>query len=127
MTTTRAANPKPLDRNVVDKTGLTGNYDVALKWTPDERRSADDAGPSIFTALEEQLGPERPLSWNDFSGDLIVASHFSHVVGVYNLEGVVRLGFLYRLETMDWHQSATISAQSITRARRLQWVTRILL
>jgi DUF1365 family protein len=58
---------------------------------------------------------------------VVVASHFSHVVGVYNLEGVVRLGFLYRLETMDWHQSATISAQSITRAQRLQWVARILL
>jgi len=45
-----------LGRTVIDKTGLTGKYDIALKWTPDEQQSADDAGPSLFTALEEQLG-----------------------------------------------------------------------
>jgi uncharacterized protein (TIGR03435 family) len=49
-------------RQVVDKTGLTGKYDFTLTWTPDEMgapsgASADaDSGPSIFTALEEQLG-----------------------------------------------------------------------
>lgn len=64
--------------------------------------------------------PGHPLSWNDFSRDLIVASHFSRVVGIFNLEGAVRLGFLSRLETMDWRQSATISAHSLVLARRLQ-------
>jgi len=43
-------------REVVDKTGLTGNYDITLKWTPDEQQGAPDAGPTLFTALEEQLG-----------------------------------------------------------------------
>ncbi len=43
-------------RTVIDKTGLAGNYDIDLKWTPDDQQSADDAGPSLFTALEEQLG-----------------------------------------------------------------------
>jgi uncharacterized protein (TIGR03435 family) len=27
-----------------------------LKWTPEQQRTADDSGPSVFTALEEQLG-----------------------------------------------------------------------
>ncbi len=50
-----------LGRVIVDKTGIEGRYDVALKWTPDEGQpSADngsgDAGPSIFTAIQEQLG-----------------------------------------------------------------------
>ena len=71
--------------------------------------------------------PGRPLSWNDFSRDLIVASHFSHVVGVYNLEGAVRLGFLSRLKTMDWRQTVTISAQSLMRAQRLQRIALIVL
>jgi len=48
--------PDATGRLVVDETGLTGNYDITLKWTPDDQRGADDAGPSIFTALEEQLG-----------------------------------------------------------------------
>jgi uncharacterized protein (TIGR03435 family) len=41
-------------RMVNDKTGLTGKYSFTLNWTPDA--SGDDSGPSIFTALEEQLG-----------------------------------------------------------------------
>ncbi len=61
-----------LGRTVVDKTGLTGDFDYKLDWTPDEMASAmtkggnpapgdnaaspDAAGPSLFTALEEQLG-----------------------------------------------------------------------
>jgi uncharacterized protein (TIGR03435 family) len=47
-------------RIIVDKTGLAGKkFDFELTWTADDGRAADnaaDAGPSIFTALEEQLG-----------------------------------------------------------------------
>ena len=60
--------------HVVDKTGLTGKYDFTLKWTPNEGETplfkgppggpagaaappADDSnGPSLFTAIQEQLG-----------------------------------------------------------------------
>jgi len=46
------------DRPVVDRTALTGVYDFQLRWTPDTA-CADGAGtdgPSIFTAVQEQLG-----------------------------------------------------------------------
>jgi len=42
-------------RKVIDRTGLTGKYDLKLKWTP-EGDPADAGGPSIFTAIQEQLG-----------------------------------------------------------------------
>lgn len=45
-----------LSRAVVDNTGLTGKYDIDLKWTPDDQQGTADAGPTFFTALEEQLG-----------------------------------------------------------------------
>jgi uncharacterized protein (TIGR03435 family) len=63
-----------LSRIVVDDTGLAGIYDFTLMWAPDERLSqmfknagaenegAGDAlpsgasGPSVFTAIQEQLG-----------------------------------------------------------------------
>ena len=47
-------------REVLDRTGITGRYDLTLKWTPDDATSAApitaNAAPSIFTALQEQLG-----------------------------------------------------------------------
>jgi uncharacterized protein (TIGR03435 family) len=50
-----------LGRIVQDKTGLTGKYDIELRWTtddaaPDSRSASDSPGPSIFTAMQEQLG-----------------------------------------------------------------------
>ena len=47
-----------LGRTTVDQTGLTGKYDFKLDWTPDNTPVTDsvDFGPSIFTAVEEQLG-----------------------------------------------------------------------
>jgi uncharacterized protein (TIGR03435 family) len=42
---------------VIDKTGLgEKKFDMALKWTPDEQRGTEEAGPSVFAAIEEQLG-----------------------------------------------------------------------
>jgi uncharacterized protein (TIGR03435 family) len=52
-------------RVVADKTGLTGEYDFTLTWTPEQSAPQTDAssgtsedvsGPSIFTAIQEQLG-----------------------------------------------------------------------
>jgi len=42
-------------RPVLDKTGLTGRYDFELQWAPDPP-SPDATAPSIFTAVQEQLG-----------------------------------------------------------------------
>lgn len=52
-------------RSVVDETGLAGYYDYELRWTPDEPPEPrpgespliiDPNGPSLSTALQEQLG-----------------------------------------------------------------------
>jgi uncharacterized protein (TIGR03435 family) len=44
-------------RKVIDKTGLAGRrFDFELKWSPDGQSDAANTGPSIFSALEEQLG-----------------------------------------------------------------------
>ena len=58
-----------LGRTVLDKTGLAGDFDFELTWTSDMPGPlgpkeggvdgpppADPAGPSIFTAIQEQLG-----------------------------------------------------------------------
>jgi uncharacterized protein (TIGR03435 family) len=58
-----------LGRPVIDKTGITGFYDIKLQWTPELGQGQvapggsepappppDISGPSIFTAIQEQLG-----------------------------------------------------------------------
>ncbi len=53
-----------LRQTVLDQTGLTGAYDINLVWTPENLRPTTDAaepagtpsGPSIFTAIQQQLG-----------------------------------------------------------------------
>ena len=49
-----------LQRRIVDKTGLQGNYDIELTYVDErfQRQGAADAstGPALFTALQEQLG-----------------------------------------------------------------------
>jgi uncharacterized protein (TIGR03435 family) len=76
---------------VIDKTGATGKFDVDLKWAPDETevgpmRQPDgsqpgggnspppvNAGPSLLTALEEQLGLK--LEAHKEPGDAVVIDH----------------------------------------------------
>jgi uncharacterized protein (TIGR03435 family) len=60
--------PQFVDRQVIDRTGLTGLYDFTLKWTPEgigttllgrpptPQTPSDPDAPSIFTAVQEQLG-----------------------------------------------------------------------
>ena len=59
--------PELSNRLVQDKTGLAGDYDWTLKWTPAPMNSPsspdgaappaeDPSTPSLFTALQEQLG-----------------------------------------------------------------------
>ena len=56
---------RQLGRSIIDRTGLAGNYDFTLRWSPDNgatTSSNDSAGtqadalPSIFSAVQEQLG-----------------------------------------------------------------------
>jgi uncharacterized protein (TIGR03435 family) len=77
-----------MDRPVVDQTGLTDRYDFQLKWTPDDSQFAqfkttgvtvppptDDAKapPSLYTAIQEQLGLKMgPAKVPD---DVIVIDH----------------------------------------------------
>jgi uncharacterized protein (TIGR03435 family) len=49
------------DRPVFDRSGITGKYDLTLRWTPDEMQAegghqGNDSLPGLYTAIQEQLG-----------------------------------------------------------------------
>jgi hypothetical protein len=73
---------------------------------------------AVGTTLDDKAAGLAALSWEEFSRDLIVAAHFSHVVGVYSLEGCIRHGFLPRMIALDWGQTVTISAEQIEAAQK---------
>jgi uncharacterized protein (TIGR03435 family) len=51
------SNHNGVDRIVVDRTGLTGNYDYKLTWGAGLAAAPNDSDAvTIFTALQEQLG-----------------------------------------------------------------------
>lgn len=63
-----------LSRNVIDRTGLNGEYDFNLHWVPDDADpNSVPEGLSIFTAVQEQLGLK--LESNKAPVDAIVIDH----------------------------------------------------
>ena len=69
---------------VNDATGLNGRYNFALKWQPEEERTSEGnqsvpsladaaSGPSVFTALQEQLGLK--MVSRKGHADIIIVDH----------------------------------------------------
>jgi len=59
---------------VVDRTGLTGTFDIDLRWTPEEDRGF---GSDIFAAIQEQRGLE--LEPGRASVEMLVIGHAKRV------------------------------------------------
>jgi hypothetical protein len=123
----RKAQSSLLDR-LLGTVDVRGDQEVLMLYT--------SFAPSAGAAIIWRFGPDAqaisigvtdgdpganpaPLNWDEFARDLIVAGHFSHLVGVYSLEGCVNRGFLPRLKSMDWSQSVVIPADALRRANRL--------
>jgi uncharacterized protein (TIGR03435 family) len=80
-----------VQRTVLDRTGIAGAFDFELTWTPDQmpQRSAGDPskgksaridpnGPSLFTALQEQLGLKLESAKTKGPVDVFVIDHVEH-------------------------------------------------
>lgn len=46
----------PLDRPVIDRTGLAGRFDIHLEYASADAAVGDTSSPSVFTAVQDQLG-----------------------------------------------------------------------
>jgi hypothetical protein len=98
-------------------TSFHQSLDSALIWVYGPDAQAIAVGSTTGPTSDPHFAR---LNWEEFSRDLMVANHFSHVIGVYNLEGCVHQGFLARLKNVNWNESVTISAESVRRARQLR-------
>jgi hypothetical protein len=99
---------------------VRGNVEVVMLYT--------SFNPSIGSAMIWKFGPESQaitvgvtggkhgLDWTQFSRDLIVAGHFTKLVGVFNLEGCMQQGFLRQLMKMNWGQIVVIPSAAARKA-----------
>ena len=94
--------------------------DAALVWGYGRDAHTIAVGSTASAGGAELDARFGPLNRDEFSRDLIVASHFSHEVGVYSLEGCVRQGFLPRLKTLDWTRPITLSSATVEKVRRFR-------
>lgn len=56
LTAMRSGGAPAVDRPVLNKTGLVGEYDFTLEFTPGAGADSGDSVPGLFTAIQEQLG-----------------------------------------------------------------------
>lgn len=130
MAQERAAHTTLLER-IFGLVDVRGDREVLMLYTSFSRQTGAaliwEYGPVAQTvavgstatsgdAATDAKNP--PLNWEEFSRDLIVAHHFSSLVGVYSLEGCVRQGFIPKLKTMDWTQPVVIPAASLKAAAK---------
>src|SRR5262249_51797121 len=69
----------------------------------------------------------QPLSWEEFSRDLLLADWLTHDVHVFSLEGCVRQGYLERLKDFDWSALVAIPTAEAARIDRVRALTRAFL
>jgi hypothetical protein len=98
-------------------TSFNQSLDSALIWVYGPDAQAIAVGSTTGPTSDPHFAR---LNWEEFSRDLMVANHFTHVIGVYNLEGCVRQGFLARLKNVNWNESVTLSAESVRRATQFR-------
>jgi uncharacterized protein (TIGR03435 family) len=60
-------------RPVINKTGIAGKFDLHLEFEPNNAAADEPSGPSIFTALQEQLGLKLVPTKGPF--DVLVIDH----------------------------------------------------
>ncbi len=98
-------------------TSFNPALDSALIWVYGPEAQAIAVG----STQGSNAGPRfHPLNWEEFSRDLLVAHHFTNIIGVYNLEGCVRKGLLVRLKSMNWEEPVVIPAEAIRKAKRFR-------
>ena len=116
-----------LGHTVLDKTGLKGNYDFSLRWTPGESEagmrklmgdspvaesaSSSTSGPTLFTALEDQLGLK--LVPQTAPMEVLVIDHVEKPAGeqseastLVHVPGEIMSGLLLKKVTPDYPETA---------------------
>jgi hypothetical protein len=108
------------DEALMIYTSFNHKLDSAMIWEygPDAQVIAVGSTASSGDTATDAAFP--PLNWEQFSRDLIVARHFSPTIGVYNLEGSVKQGFITRLKTLNWNEPVVIPSAALTSAARLR-------
>ena len=112
----RAAHTTLLEQ-LMGLVNVKGNVEVLMLYSSFNR----SIGPAMIWVFGPQaqaisIGVAGALNWQEFSTDLVLASHFANLISVYNLEGCISQGFLARIKTIAWNEPVTIPAGEVRRA-----------
>ncbi|MCX7975989.1 MAG: hypothetical protein N2646_02840 [Bellilinea sp.] len=70
----------------------------------------------------EGVADTRPLNWQEFSRDLLIAGLLKPEVAVFSLEGCVHQGFLERLIDFDWQQPVQVERRKYILVQQVRGV-----
>ena len=93
----------PVDREVLMLySSLFQEERSRLMWSYAGNAQAIGIGITAKSKLITPLQTPKPLTWEEFTKDLLLAKQHSNAVYIFNLEGCVEQGFLPRLVTFNW-------------------------
>jgi hypothetical protein len=108
------------DEALMVYTSFNHKLDSAMIWEYGSDAQAIAVGSTASSGDAATDAAFPPLDWEQFSHDVIVARHFSRTIGVYDLEGSIKQGFIARLKTVNWNEPVVIPSQALISAARLR-------
>jgi hypothetical protein len=110
-------------------TSFMGSRGVGFLWSYGRGKKAIAIGSTGGGLALEGIG-DRPLTWDEFTRDLRLASRLADDIGIFSLEGCVQQGFLARLSDFAWDSPVDVplaDAATVDRwrtlARAILWLT----
>ncbi len=98
----------PVDREVLMLySSLFQEERKRLMWSYADNAQAIGIGITAKSKILKTLQAPKPLTWDEFAKDLLLAKQHCKAVYVFNLEGCVEQGFLPRLVTFNWNNQVT--------------------
>lgn len=96
----------PVDHEVLmTYSSFSRPFGPAMVWNYGRSSTAIGIGSTGGGVNLDGIADTRPLNWNEFRNDLLIACHLKKDIFVFSLEGCLQQGFLDKLVLLDWDEN----------------------